>query len=156
MSASQDFQEAVSLLLPQDRVVTFPDHTQETIKGIEVPILRRRPKELQSDIEAEIAKQKIAAYVMPPLPRSALQGVPFVFFDKYELRVRFVEQPKTNDSGTDAYDLMERCSLLLQWTNPANMLAYPLALATTPVEMVEDPEIRIIDVIFNAVMQQNF
>ena len=118
-------------------------------------------------MDAGLAIQRgICIFVMPPLPTSAMQGVPFVFFDGYEIRVRIIELPALNSSGADAYELIDAVSLALHWQNPDAMLAHPLELSRRPVEMVEGAAsapgfehdgkfIRIADVIFNAVLQIN-
>ena len=98
----------------------------------------------------------LCVYVMPPLPTRAMQGVPFVFFEAAEIRVRVIEQPQTNATGADAYDLVDDIAAALHWqpreegTQLGAILAHPLQLATRPTAMVEDPNTRIIDVIFEA------
>jgi hypothetical protein len=178
MSASADLQQAIVDLLGQEGMIRLP-----------VPIIGRQTKRLADEIKAAVAKKSsLCVWVMPPLPTSALQGNPFVFFDKAELRVRIVEQPQTNNTGADAYDLIDDIANSLQWMPQRqiqavvtdymtaqnvdqttalaalradasygpqfkllDMLAHPLQLAPRPTEMVEDPETRIVDVIFEAV-----
>jgi hypothetical protein len=156
---------------------------------VTVPIVARRTKLLAAELEAAKArKASLCVWVMPPLPLSAQQGNPFVFFDKAELRFRIVEQPATNQTGADAYDLIDDIANGVQWMPTRqltqatdaymeehavdqaaalvalradagyapqfalfDLLAHPLQLAPRPVEMVEDPDTRIIDVIFEAV-----
>jgi len=81
----------------------------------EIPVLRRRPKEKESDIQAAIAKAKICVYVMPPDPTHALQGTPFLFYDSYEIRLRIVEQTPINDTGTDAYEVSDSIAQALHY-----------------------------------------
>jgi hypothetical protein len=126
---------------------------------------------------------------MPPLPTSALQGNPFVFFDRAEVRVRILEKPAVNKTAADAYDLLDDVAAALQWQPhrglqeaiaatmaaegcdqatatalvqaapefaplvalAAILTAHPLQLAARPCEMGEDPDARIIDVIFEAI-----
>lgn len=116
-----------------------------------VPIVSRRTKELGKEIEAAVTKRKLGIYVMPPLPQSFTQGNPFLFFDKVEIRVRIIEQPQINTTGADAYDLTDDVMACLHWQAFSTFLAVPLQLAARPVEMIEDPVTRIMDVIFEAV-----
>ena len=91
---------------------------------------------------------------MPPLPKRALQAEqPFVFFDSAEVRVRIIEQPALNQTGADAYDLVDAVALALHWSNPGEMLAHPLMLAEQPVAVVADKEERVLEVIFEAQYQ---
>jgi len=134
---------------------------------VSAPVVRRKEKDVENDMEAGLAVQSgLCIFAMPPIPTSALQDVPFVFFDGYELRVRIIEMPTMNGSGADAYQLIDAISLALHWKNPGDMLSYPLALARRPVEMVEGVAdapgfehhgkfLRIVDVIFNAVLDLN-
>lgn len=162
MSASADLQAAVAALLAAPGALP-----------IEAPVIRRREKEMASDIDAGLAVQNgICLFVMPPVPTSAVQGVSFVFFDGYEVRVRIIEMPQINTSGADTYELIEAVALALHWQpksqdSPlAQMLAHPLQLARRPVEMIEGSAsapgfaydgnfLRIADVVFNAVLQIN-
>jgi hypothetical protein len=145
MNASSDLQSAISSALEGAPGIT----------GANVPVLKRRPKELQSDIEAAVADFGICIFVLPPLPTHFLQGAEFIFFDRAEARVRIIEYPTMNTTGKDVYELLDAIALALHWTNPGNMLAHPLQLASHPCEMVEDKDKRILDVIFEAVYQIN-
>lgn len=137
-----------------------------------VPVVRWRRKELESNAEATIAAmQGLAVFVAVPVPTSAMQGTPFVFFDGFECRVQIVELPEMNRGGvSDLYEMIERIALALHWQPKAvesplaGMLAHPLHLAARPVEMAEGvvdvpgfegsgQTIRGADVIFNAVLQ---
>jgi len=148
MSASADLQEAIVELLGMPGALR-----------VNVPLVSRRTKELAGDIEAAAANQGLCIFVMPPLPTSALQGNPFVLFDQAEVRVRIVEQPAMNQTGADAYDLVDDVASALHWQPKAEgtklgaILAHPLQLAERPCEMVEDPQARIIEVIFEAVYE---
>lgn len=144
MSASQDLQLACADLLKVGIIGTS-----------KLPLLARRQKEIVSDIEAAVASFGICIYVMPPFPTRAMQGVPFVFFEGAELRVRILEYPDLNTSGADGYELIDAVAIALHWMNPGGILAHPLELASRPVEMVEDKEKRVIDIIFNATFQLN-
>ena len=145
MSASVDLQDAIIELLGQSGALR-----------VNVPIVSLRTKELGKEIEAATANKGLCIYVMPPLPTSALQGNPFVFFDKAEIRVRIVEQPAMNETGADAYDLVDDVANALHWqprtegTALGAILAHPLQLASRPTEMIADPQARIIEVIFEA------
>jgi hypothetical protein len=146
MSASADLQTAIHELLGLPGALR-----------VAVPIVERRTKDLASDIEAAAASQGLCVLIMPPLPTGAEQGVPFVFFNRAEVRVRIMEQPAMNTTGADAYDLVDDVATALHWQPKAEgtalgaIVAHPLQLAEHPVEMVDDPQYRIIDVFFEAV-----
>ena len=129
---------------------------------------------MKSDMEATVAAQSgLCIFVPVPVPTSALQGAPFVFFDGFECRVQIVEMPNVNSDGpVDLYDMIEYVALALHWQpksvdSPlAGILAHPLYLAQRPVETAEGivavpgfehdgQVIRGADVIFNAVLQIN-
>ena len=141
---------------------------------VSVPVVRWRKKDMKSDMEATLAAQQgLCIYVPMPVPTSAMQGTPFVFFDGFECRVQIVEMPEVNRDGpADLYDLIEYVALALHWQpksvdSPlAGILAHPLHLAQRPVETAEGivvvpgfehdgQVIRAADVIFNAVLQIN-
>ena len=141
---------------------------------VDVPVVRWRKKDVRSDMEATLAAQKgLCLFVPVPVPTSAMQGTPFVFFDGFECRVQIVEMPNVNSDGpADLYDLIEYVALALHWQpkspdSPlAGILAHPLYLAARPVETAEGivavpgfehdgQVIRAADVIFNAVLQIN-
>jgi len=146
MSASADLQQAIASLLGQEGALR-----------VTIPIVAQHSKELTAEIEAAAANHGLCVFVMPPLPVSALQGNPFVFFDRAEVRVRIIEQPALNTTGADAYDLIDDVANYLHWQprgedNPLTpILAHPLQLAAHPCKAIEDPRNRIIDVIFEAV-----
>ncbi|HEX4085924.1 MAG TPA: hypothetical protein VHY22_13505 [Chthoniobacteraceae bacterium] len=151
MSASFDLQSGIAKLL-----------TPEALPAPNIPVLMRRPKELQSDIEEAILKQTLGIYINPPLPTRALDsGGPVLFFSDYEVRVRVVEQPKLNDKGADAYEVAEAIAEALHWSNPeapdgTPMLAIPMKINPgRPLELIEDPTYRVIDVVFIAALQIN-
>ncbi len=141
---------------------------------VSLPIVPWRAKDAKNDMEASLAAQSgLCIYVPMPVPTSALQGTPFVFFDGYEVRVQIVELPDVNRDGpADLYDLIDAVALALHWQpksvdSPlAGILAHPLQLAARPVETAEGivavpgfehngQVIRGADVIFNAVLQIN-
>ena len=157
MSASSDLQAAIETLLKAPRTIAGDGTTlSEPIQPLGCPVLRRRPKELESDIQEQILKQTLGVYIQPPLGTKAMTNVPYLFFENYEVRIRIVEQPKLNDTVSDAYQTADQVALLLHWTNPGGMLAVPMQIAARPMEMIEDPTYRVIDVIFVAVLQINF
>lgn len=193
MSATDDLQIAVSEFLATSRYfleegvpVTRP-HLGGTF-----PIVKRREKNLANEIVAASEKKGIAIFVMPPLPTQALQGVPFFFVEKAELRISIIETVPINRSGKDAWDVMDDVATALQWQPRRGLeeavaarmveascdedtaisqlqaeanfaplfalnavLAHPLQLAPRPAEKVEDPNLRIIDVLLNATYQLN-
>lgn len=166
MSASADLQSAIAALLEAPGALP-----------VAAPVIRRREKEMASDLDAGAAVTNgLCFFVMPPVPTSAVQGVPFVFFDGYEVRVRIIELPQMNTTGADSYELIDAVALALHWQPKnqdtaaaqklAQMLAHPLQLARRPVEMIEGTAsakdmpydgkfLRIADVVFHAVLQIN-
>lgn len=162
MNASADIQSAIAALLEAPGALP-----------VAAPVLKRREKEMASDLDAGAAVTNgLCIFVMPPVPTSAVQGVSFVFFDGYEVRVRIIELPQMNTTGVDTYELIDAVALALHWQpkaqdNPlAGILAHPLQIARRPVEMIEGTAsaagmpydgkfLRVADVVFNAVLQIN-
>lgn len=119
-------------------------------------IIARREKEVANDIESALGKHGICLYVMPPIPKQAVRTLNhIVFFERSELRIRIIEQPKINSSGFDAWEAMEQVIIALQGLNPDDTFAEPLNLADRPVDAVEDQTTRCYDVLFNAAFQLN-
>ena len=164
MSASSDLQDRIARTLEAPGALP-----------VELPVVRWRTKDMRSEMEATLAAQTgLCLFVPMPVPTSAMQGTPFVFFDGFECRVQIVEIPNVNQDGpADLYDLIEAVCLALHWqpkepTSPlAGILAHPLHLAQRPVETAEGivavpgfehdgQVIRAADVIFNAVLQINY
>lgn len=139
MSASSDLQEAVTALLRGSPALRVP-----------VEVLARRRGEMASEIEAAAANHGLCCYVMPPLPLSALQGTPELFFPKAELRVQTLEVPATNATGADAYDLLDDLLVALhgqphkgiEGAVAARMTSEGEDLATATAWAREQPELR--------------
>lgn len=164
MTSGKDLQEKIALTLEGSGV----------LPGDIVPV-RWRKKDMRSNNELTLAVQKtgLAVIVPVPVPTSALQGTPIVFFDKYQVRVQILEMPElTRDRDEDLYDLIDTLALALHWQpreveSPLyGMLAHPLYLAERPVEMQEGlvdapgmehhgAVVRGADLIFEAVLQIN-
>lgn len=142
MSASAELQLAITTLLG----------TAGALR-VAVPIVARRTKDLGAEIEAAAANKGLCLYVLPPLPQSAQDDVPFVFFDRADIRVRVIEKLAVNVSGASAFELLGDVALALHWQNPGGRLAHPLQLAGRCVEKIEDAQTRIVDVIFDAPWQ---
>jgi hypothetical protein len=105
MSASADIQSAIAALLEAPGALP-----------VAAPVIRRREKEMASDIDAGAAVTNgLCLFVMPPVATSAVQGVSFVIFDGYEVRVRIIELPQMNITGADTYELIDAVSLSLHW-----------------------------------------
>lgn len=105
MSAAADLQSAIAGLLEVEGALP-----------VAAPVIRRREKEMASDIEAGLAvTEGLCLFAMPPVATSAMQGVPFVFFDGYEVRVRIIELPQMNTTGADSYELIDAVALALHW-----------------------------------------
>lgn len=163
MSSASDLQTALVRVL-----------SAEGALPVAVPVVAWRRKDAESDQEATLAVQHgLCLFVPMPLPTSAMQGTPDVFFDGCEARVQIVEMPAMNRRGpADLYDMIDAVALALHWqpkakTSPLyGILAHPLTLAPRPVETAEGivnvpgfegngEAIRGADVIFNAVLQLN-
>lgn len=140
MSASADLQTVLTKYL-----------TRSARLRVAVPIIARRTKDLLAEINAAAANNGLCIWVMPPLPTRAMTDVPFVFFSGAEVRVRILEKTGLNNSGADAYDLADDVLAALHWCGIPSILSHPLQMAERPTEMVEDPQTRIIDCIFEAV-----
>lgn len=105
MSASADLQQAIADLLSAPGALR-----------VAVPILTGKGKDLVDKINEAAAKQGgLMIHVLPPLPTGAEQGVPFVFFNRAEIRVRITELVPVNMSSTDAYDLFDDVAQALHW-----------------------------------------
>jgi hypothetical protein len=134
MTSGKDLQEKVALTLELPAVL--PDG---------LPVVRWRKKDMRSTNDMTVAITRGLAVIVPvPVPTSAMQGHPNVFFDGYEVAVQIVEMPEVNRDGDfDLYDLIDLICLGLHWQPKsaeaplAGMLAHPLYLAQRPVEMAE-------------------
>lgn len=119
-----------------------------------IPLLYRREKEIENDIEAAINRLGACVYVLPVLPRRVTPGADFIFVEDGEVRVRVLENTVLNETGMDVYTLAERVALSLHGKNPGNLLADNLRLQPgTAFELVEDPEAAVMDLIFTAAFQ---
>ncbi len=182
MSASLDLAKIVEQILSEPGALR-----------VAVPILCRRKGEPANDIEAAVNAHQLCIYIMQPFPTEAMQGVPFLFYKKSELRIRISEQVQLNSLTANAYDLADDVALALHWqplagidlavnaamaadnsldqpaalamvkVNPVfsglfalmDMLAHPLQICSRPQEETADPELRYIDVLFEATYQLN-
>ncbi|HEX8310893.1 MAG TPA: hypothetical protein VF614_06230 [Chthoniobacteraceae bacterium] len=106
MSAGSDLQKVITDMLGGDGALR-----------VSVPVLALRDKEksLVARLDKASADKGLCIFVQPLLPLRAMQGVPFVFFEAAELRVRIIERMEKNASGADAYDLLEDVANALQW-----------------------------------------
>lgn len=114
-----------------------------------VPVLKQLDHDLASDILSAGNAAKIE--ILPPLPASALQGVPFVFFNQYQVKVRVTEYPQINE-GPDVYDLTEQVMAALHWQSFGNFLGHPLQLAAQPINLKDNLDSRECHILFNAVL----
>lgn len=114
-----------------------------------VTILGRREKNIVDEIEAAVAQLGACVFVFPGLPVHFLDATP-PYAERYELRVRVIENPALNTTLPDAYELVEYVARRLfgqEWTAIQGM--NPLVFAEgRPVAEVSDPERVIYDVIF--------
>lgn len=117
-------------------------------------VIARRSHAVANNIEAALGKLGICLYVLPPMPKRATRTeCAIVFLESVEIRIRIIEQPQLNLTGTDAWDAMEQVILAIQGTNPGALFACPLTLSSRPVEDAEDKTTRVFDVIFDAAFQ---
>lgn len=112
------------------------------------PVIVRERGEILNNLEARLAALAICAYVMPVLPADPLDGAPFVFFQKAEVRIRVIENRKLNDTDLDAYQAAEGVCLALQGSNPGGILSAPLEVSNF--ELNEDANGISLDCIFLA------
>lgn len=72
-----------------------------------VPVVSRREKTLENDIEAQIEGFGICLYVFPGLPQAVNQNNPGPYVDRMEVRVRVMENTELNTRLPDAYEVAE-------------------------------------------------
>jgi hypothetical protein len=124
-----------------------------------VPIVARMTKEKSNDVEAAMAqKTGLCLFVMPMLPRGVARGVPFLFFERAEVRIRIIEMPAMNGTGVDAYDLAEDVMGAIHWCWPAGQ-AHPIeardpeiveGIGVSEDKVLHGQLTRIIDCVFEA------
>lgn len=114
-----------------------------------VPIIGRRKGNITNDIEAAIAAIGACIYVMPGLPISFISSASPVA-DRYELRIRCIENKAINETLPDCEDLAEFVIRRVYGTDfSAIGLRNPLVFAPgRPVAPQEDGERDVVDVIF--------
>jgi hypothetical protein len=114
-----------------------------------VPIIGRRKGTIVNDIEAAIAELGACIFVFPGLPVHFIDAMP-PYADRYELRVRIIENPAINETLPDAFELVElvaRRLFGLQFESIEGM--NPLVFADgKPVADQENGERLIYDVLF--------
>lgn len=106
----------------------------------EVKILTPTSHDLGSAIETAVGDHVLSVSVEPVVPTRAMQGVPFVFYEASQVTVRVSETPSLNDTGADAYDLIERVAQVLHWQALPEILAAPLRLERDCVRDAFDPK----------------
>lgn len=115
-----------------------------------VPIIGRRRTNIVNDIEAAIAELGACVFVFPGLPVHFLDtGAPTA--DRYQLRVRAIENPAVNTSLPDVFELVELVVRRLYGVDfEAIGLRNPLVFPAggNAVAEVGDPERMIYDVLF--------
>ena len=125
-------------------------------------ILAREEKDIQNDIDASLSKLGICIWVMPLLPKKAMvTECEIIFLESVEIKVRLIETPVISKKiNFTVYDAMAVTMEALQGFNPETpgnpgdkLFAAPLGLATSPVNIEEDPDTRILDVIFDVAIQ---
>src|SRR4051812_25053405 len=119
MSVCASIQAAIAAALALPGALRVPAALSDPDMAIAIgtlPIGARRMKEMGKEIEAAAANHGLCIYVMPVLPtRAAGEGVPFVFFEGSDVRVRIIEQPAENSAGASAYQLVDDVALALHW-----------------------------------------
>ena len=114
----------------------------------QIPVIVRERGEILNDLEARLSALGICIYIMPVLPAAPLEGAPFVFFQRAEIRVRVIENRKLNATDLDAYQIAEAVCLALQGANPSGLLSAPLEVSNF--ELNEDEKGISLDCIFHA------
>lgn len=133
-------------LFPTTRDLAYQLLNDSTEMPKKVMLRAHETKTLETLLEEAIGKLGLSAFVMTPVPREAIVD-DTVFFKRTELRVRLVENPLLNETGTDIYQLIEIVIKILHgWWPPG--ASTPLRLASGPIDEEETPSLRIIDVIF--------
>ncbi len=114
------------------------------------PIIGRRRSNIVNDIESAVAELGACIFVFPGLPVSFLNtGAPTA--DRYQLRVRAIENPALNTSLPDVFELVELIVRRLYGKDfDAIGLRNPLVFPSggNAVADVGDPERLIYDVLF--------
>jgi hypothetical protein len=114
-------------------------------------VIVRRPKQTLSEVETALAQLKLALLIFPPLIVRLNGNVPG-WADDIEVRVRIVESPVLNDSGTDAYDLVEglHAALMLHQFPQADDCDFtPLVPDAQPTREIDDPDLVVFDIVFH-------
>jgi len=113
-----------------------------------LPVIVRERGQILNDLEAILLGLAIGVYILPVLPSAPVEGAPFLFFQRAEVRVRIVENRKLNSTDVDAYQVAEAVCLALQGSNPGDVLSAPLEVSNF--ELNEDANGISLDCIFLA------
>ena len=102
-----------------------------------VPVLVRKAKELESDIDAALDSIGMCIHVLPVRNLRAMQTnqPDFIFYEDAEFRVRILDAPSLNDTGVDHAAMAGRIALaLLAGGDLDGLLADNLQPAVVPEE----------------------
>jgi len=135
------------LVIPIRDAVWSALRARAVLHGVEV--LKREPKQLQSEIEAAIAQLKLCLFVFPAVLLDPNENNPGPYFDRIEIRVRCIENPILNDTVLDAHQLMEIVHQLLNGLTLIGLPGLNSLSGTKPGSVpVEDDQNVIWDVIY--------
>jgi hypothetical protein len=126
------------------------DRLQAGAEFARVPIIGRRKGTIANDIEAAIAELGACIFVMPGLPVHFI-GLQAPTCDRYELRIRAIEDPAINQNLPDVWELVELIIRRMHGIDfDAIGLTNPIVFPESgnPVAEVSDPNRLIYDVIF--------
>ncbi len=114
-----------------------------------VPTIGRRKGNIVGDIEAAVAELGACVFVFPGLPVHFIDATP-PYADRYQVRIRAIENPALNTVLPDCYELVELIvRRLFGMQFPAIEGMNPLVMLDgNPVAEVTDPERVIYDVVF--------
>lgn len=112
-------------------------------------VLVRLPKQTLNEIEAALLQLKLGILVFPPLI-VRLNGNTPGWADDIEVRVRVVENPVLNDTGVDAYDLVEslHAALMMHQFPQGDCSFAPLNPDANPTREIDDPELVVFDLVY--------
>lgn len=112
------------------------------------PVVARRPRQTESDLDAELAQVALGFFVFPPLLRQIRPNSTGLFAEEIEIRVSCFEQPSVNNTPLTAYHLVELGLYQLHHWQPALDLVGMLYAREQPVADTSAGELTVFDLTF--------